>query len=169
MSPDVRFNMDFSHGKEVEGQFSCLKCLEISSQLINFPSLNRKYHVNMGCWILDGCVIFWAAHCMCDCVCVQNREVQQRDREVRSDEGWWLQKAEKLFVANREHLSSHTTPVLPGQFIWYLHSQNIVRPSLNKRCSPGRHKLVLFFSSAKPPTVYLPLVQINGSSTSVKL
>lgn len=58
MSPDVRFNMDFSHGKEVEGQFSCLKCLEISSQLINFPSLNRKYHVNMGCWILDGCVIF---------------------------------------------------------------------------------------------------------------
>lgn len=51
-------------------------------------------------------------------------------------------EAEKLIAADREHLSSHT---LAGQFMCYLHSQNIVGPGLNKHGPRGRHKLVFFF------------------------
>lgn len=63
----------------------------------------------------------------------------------------------------------HSPWLFSRWFISYLHSQNIVQPGLNKHCSPGTHKLVLFFPSAWAPSVYLPLVQINAASTSVKL
>lgn len=87
----------------------------------------------------------WKSPCVYVCVCVWKKEVQWRGREAKSDDEWWMQKAEKLIVTDREHLSSHT---LRGQFIWYLRSQNTVRPGLNKHRPRGRHKLVLFFSSA---------------------
>lgn len=76
-----------------------------------------------------------------------------------------MREAEMLIVADREHLSSHTCRPI----FLYLHSQNIVQPGLNKHGSRGRHRPVFFFSSALPPTVCLPLVQIDGALTSVKL
>lgn len=131
----LSFQTDFSHGKEARGWFSCLMRLEMSSQLINIPQTGNVALI----WAAGFQPLMWWSERLCACVhvcmCVLNRKVQWRYMEVRSDEGWWMQKGREA------HCSRSWTSVFP-------HSRRVSLANLSgnaqsKHCSTWLEQTLL--------------------------